>query len=90
MFVSNVYGDYFPNSKWKPFVWAGSLLAATTVGYLRFESGAHFPSDVLAGTVVGSAIGYVIPLLHRVENEQVSIAPTSGAQGMAVVVRLRL
>ena len=62
---STLYSNYFPKSKWKPFVWGGSLILASFVGYLRVEAGKHFPTDVLFGAAVGSAIGYVIPLLHR-------------------------
>jgi membrane-associated phospholipid phosphatase len=76
VFLSTVYSDYNPNSKWSPYVWAGSLLAASYVGYLRYEAGMHFPTDILVGAVTGSAIGYVIPWMHRVGKENVSITPS--------------
>jgi membrane-associated phospholipid phosphatase len=41
------------------------LLLAATVGTLRVLSGKHFPTDVLTGAVVGSALGWLIPELHR-------------------------
>ena len=25
----------------------------------------HYPTDVIAGAIVGSAIGYLVPTLHR-------------------------
>ena len=65
VFLSKVYSDYYPDSKYSPYVWGGSLLAATTVGALRIFSGKHFPTDVLVGAVVGSAIGWFIPELHK-------------------------
>ena len=65
VFLSTVYADYYPNSHWKPFVWGVSLLAASTVGYLRYEAGKHFPTDIITGAVVGSALGYFIPFIHR-------------------------
>ncbi len=58
VFLSTVYSDYNPNSEWRPYVWAGSLLIASVVGYLRYEAGEHFPTDIIAGAVAGSAIGY--------------------------------
>ena len=76
VFISTVYSDYNPNSEWKPYVWAGSLLTASVVGYLRYEAGMHFPTDILTGAVVGGAIGYAIPWLHRVGKENVSLAPS--------------
>jgi membrane-associated phospholipid phosphatase len=75
VFISTVYSEYNPNSEWKPYVWAGSLLTASVVGFLRYEAGAHFPTDVLAGAVVGSAIGYAIPWMHRVDKENMSVTP---------------
>jgi len=46
---------------------------ASTVGYLRYEAGVHFPTDILIGAIVGSAIGYAIPYLHRAGKENVSV-----------------
>jgi membrane-associated phospholipid phosphatase len=68
VFLSTAYSDYFPGSSWSPYVWAGSLSAATTVAILRVTSGEHFPTDVLVGALVGSGIGYLIPLVHRASN----------------------
>jgi membrane-associated phospholipid phosphatase len=75
VFISTVYSDYNPNSEWKPYIWAGSLLTASVVGYLRYEAGAHFPTDILVGAIVGSAIGYTIPWMHRLNKENLSIIP---------------
>ena len=69
VFFLTVYSNYYPNSKWKPYIWGGSLLAASTVGYMRYRAGAHFPTDIIVGAVVGSAIGYLIPKLHENTNK---------------------
>jgi len=74
--LSTIYSDYFPDSKWRPYVWGGSLLVASTVGYLRYASGYHFPTDVLAGAVIGGTVGYLIPYLHRnTGSENMSVRP---------------
>jgi membrane-associated phospholipid phosphatase len=39
--------------------WLG-LVAAAGVGVMRVASGKHFPSDVLAGAVIGSASGLIV------------------------------
>jgi hypothetical protein len=78
VFLSTVYSDYNPHSEWRSCVWAGSLLAASVVGYLRYEAGMHFPTDILVGALMGSAIGYSIPWMHRSEINNVSVLP--GAQ----------
>jgi len=76
VFLSTVYSNYYPGSKWKPYVWGGSLLAAGSIGVMRYVAGAHFPTDILIGAAVGSAIGYLIPRLHKVSNKSdLSILP---------------
>lgn len=65
VFASTVFGHYFPVSKWKPVVWAGSLALATTTAVLRYEAGKHFPTDILVGAAVGSAMGWLVPKLHK-------------------------
>lgn len=41
------------------------LGCALMTGAFRVLSGNHFPSDVLAGALVGSLVGWVIPKLHE-------------------------
>jgi membrane-associated phospholipid phosphatase len=43
---------------------AGALLTAF-VSYERVRSGNHFPTDVLAGSMAGAAIGVLVPHLHH-------------------------
>jgi membrane-associated phospholipid phosphatase len=76
VFLSTIYSDYNPHSEWKPYIWGGSLLMASVVGYMRYAAGEHFPTDILVGAVAGSAIGYAIPWMHRSNNENMSITPS--------------
>ena len=89
VFLSTVYGDYFPDSKYKPYVWAGSLIIATLTGYSRYEAGKHFPTDIIAGAIVGGAIGYIIPLIHRQSSEQISLNPYSLHRTFGISVEYR-
>jgi membrane-associated phospholipid phosphatase len=50
---------------------------ASTIGYFRFESGKHFPTDIITGAVVGGGIGFIIPYLHRTSKKNLSLIPAS-------------
>jgi membrane-associated phospholipid phosphatase len=74
VFFSTIYSTYYPDSKAKPYLWAGSILLASSVGYLRIASGKHFLTDVLFGAIVGSAIGYFIPKIHETDPDNLEPA----------------
>lgn len=90
VFLSMVYGEYHPGSAARPYVWAGSLLAAAFVGYSRYESGEHFPTDIIAGAAAGSAAGYLIPRVHRSSGGRLSIRPACPGARAGLVVELKL
>ena len=71
IFLSSVYSTYYPDSKWKPYIWTGSILIASTVGYFRITAGAHFLTDVLVGALVGASIGYIIPKIHETDKNNI-------------------
>jgi membrane-associated phospholipid phosphatase len=75
VFLSTVYSNYYPDSKWTPYIWGGSLLAASSVGYMRYRAGKHFPTDILVGAAVGSAIGYLIPKFHENKKSDLTLIP---------------
>ncbi len=62
-FTACMFCRYFPESKWKVPVIAGSYALAATTAALRLASGNHFMTDVLCGAAVGSAIGCLVPLI---------------------------
>ncbi|NRB48824.1 MAG: phosphatase PAP2 family protein [Saprospiraceae bacterium] len=55
----------YPDSPWKPYVWGVSMVLPALTGYLRVRGGQHYPTDVIAGYLLGGAIGYLIPTLHK-------------------------
>ncbi len=63
--TSQVFTDVHGRSTLSTLVWATSLSAAALTAYARVRAGMHYPSDVLAGAVVGGAIGVLVPKLHR-------------------------
>jgi membrane-associated phospholipid phosphatase len=65
IFLAKVFNDYFPDTNWRYGVWGLCITGTITEAWFRVKSGAHFPTDVLVGSLVGGAIGYFIPCLHR-------------------------
>jgi membrane-associated phospholipid phosphatase len=68
---------------WRPWVTMalGTLLTAG-VSYERVRAGAHFPTDVIAGSLAGACVGVLIPHLHRRAEEHphiwIGFAPAEG------------
>ena len=60
-FGAKVFSDYSDNTTHKALVWTGAVILPAVVGYLRVRAGRHFPTDVIAGYLVGGAIGYLVP-----------------------------
>lgn len=54
--------------KW--YVIAPSFVYAGTVGYSRMELGVHYPSDVLAGAIIGSGCAYLTHFLNKKLNKK--------------------
>ncbi len=74
VFLSKTYSDIYGKSTWSKVIWISSISLASTVGYLRYESGQHFPTDIIAGAIIGSAIGYLIPVLHKKNSSNLSLS----------------
>ncbi|MBO4728948.1 MAG: phosphatase PAP2 family protein [Spirochaetaceae bacterium] len=66
-FASYVFSKYFSDSPWKYVVTAASYSIATATAILRVAGGKHFVTDVLAGAVIGSATGFLVPWLHSLK-----------------------
>lgn len=63
-FASYTFCKYFPESSWRYPVVAGSYAMAAGVAALRLSSGNHFFTDVAAGALIGSSVGFLTPWLH--------------------------
>jgi membrane-associated phospholipid phosphatase len=69
VFLSVTYDRLYPESQASGWIWAGSLAAASTVGYLRYAAGRHFPTDIVAGAAIGALFGWLVPELHEIDPE---------------------
>jgi membrane-associated phospholipid phosphatase len=47
-----------------------TIVAATVTGILRIAADRHWATDVIAGAVLGGAIGYAVPALHLAFGEE--------------------
>jgi hypothetical protein len=64
-FSSMIFTDIHGRSNWSHLMWGSTLTLATLTGIARVKAGVHYPTDVIAGAIAGSAIGYLVPRLHR-------------------------
>jgi len=87
VFLSSTYAKLHPRSSTRKWVWLGSLAVAGTVGYLRYRAGKHFPTDVMAGAVIGSAIGYLVPKVHEIGSVEVMVAPVGDGTAIGLTWR---
>lgn len=83
VFFSTCFSELTSDEKSKTLVWTGALTLASSVGLLRYFSGKHFPTDVIAGAIVGSLIGYGIPKLHQ-SKEDLSISAPLGSNLISI------
>lgn len=84
-FTAKVFSDYYPESKWKTAVWTTAAIVPAITGYLRVKAGKHYPTDTIAGYILGATTGVLIPHLHKKKLEKVSFY--GGPTGMLVQVR---
>jgi len=77
----------------RPWITLGVGTALTAfVSYERVRSGAHFPTDVLAGAMAGAAIGILVPHLHRHKEEAppvwIGVEPLPAGAALSVGAKL--
>jgi membrane-associated phospholipid phosphatase len=73
----------------RPWITLGVATALTAfVSYERVRSGEHFPTDVIAGSMAGAAVGVIVPHLHRHQQDApsvwVGVAPVPGGGSAAL------
>lgn len=69
--MATIITDVHPNIKNKYLIWSTAAIIPATIGFLRYEAGRHFPTDIIAGYALGASIGYLIPRLHKQKRVQV-------------------
>ncbi len=62
-FLTSSYAELYPDRDSRYLVGVLSFGTAALTGYLRYEAGKHFPSDIVVGAIVGTVFGFVVPQL---------------------------
>lgn len=80
-FAVKVYCDYHPEiGKKKYLLYALASIPPLFDGWLRIKALAHFPSDAVAGYLLGGALGILIPELHRIKNPRLQVNTSFNGQ----------
>lgn len=66
--------------------WVVTGVVTASVGVERVLAGQHFPSDVLAGALVGLGVGIAVPWLHaRAPGAKLTLVPAPTGRGLALM-----
>ena len=75
-FLTSTFSTEYPDSSWKILIATVSYSMAVGVGITRIFSGNHFVNDVLAGALLGSVYGYLVPWMHlSKKSNTISLVP---------------
>jgi membrane-associated phospholipid phosphatase len=87
-FTVKVFCDYHPELGWEKYLLYGAAAIPPLIdGYLRMKALDHFPSDILVGFGVGALCGVLIPELHRIKIENVSMGLYSSYVGSGMSLK---
>ena len=64
-YTAKVYSAYISDGTTKTLLWTAAAIIPAIAGYSRIDTHNHFPTDVIVGYIVGAAIGYFIPEIHK-------------------------
>jgi membrane-associated phospholipid phosphatase len=79
-FTARVYSGYISNQTTKTILWTAAAIIPAIAGYSRINTHNHFPTDVIVGYIVGAAIGYLIPEIHKTKNSKSNNSSTMPEQ----------
>lgn len=73
-FTASVLSEYVDNNTTKIIMWSTAALIPAVTAFSRVNTHWHFPTDAIVGYVVGAAIGYLVPLIHKQDAEEINEA----------------
>jgi membrane-associated phospholipid phosphatase len=84
-FTVKIFCDYHPElGNMKYLLYGAAAIPPLIEGYLRMKALDHFPSDILVGLGVGALCGILIPEIHRIKIENVSMGLYSSPVGTGI------
>jgi membrane-associated phospholipid phosphatase len=87
-FTVKIFCDYHPElGSMKYLLYGAAAIPPLIVGYFRMKALDHFPSDILVGFGVGALCGIVIPEIHRIKIENVSMGLYSSPIGTGISLK---
>ena len=72
IFTGEWFSEIYPNSKYKPLVWASSFVLASGVAGLRGVAGKHYPTDIVVGALMGTGVSLGVLNMHEVCKNKIS------------------
>lgn len=85
-FTATTFSTYYPDSRLKPYIWTAAISLPAITGWLRYEAGKHFLTDVIVAYGMGALTGYLIPRMHLTDS---TLEITSSFEGQGLSVRYR-
>lgn len=73
-FTAKIFSEYLTDNTAKTLIWTAAAILPAVTGFSRINTHNHFPTDVIVGYIVGAAIGYLIPEIHKYEKDNNVIA----------------
>lgn len=84
VFTSEWFVQTHPNSVNTGVVRALAFSLAGVESVLRVAAGKHYPTDVMAGAIMGTAISYGVLFMHKKRNEKYSFWAGLGTTGVTI------
>lgn len=73
-FTAKIFSEYLTDNTAKTLIWTAAAIIPAITGFSRINTHNHFPTDVIVGYIVGTAIGYLIPEIHKYEKDNNGVA----------------
>ena len=64
MLTAKMIDDFYPDKN-NFVIYATAATTASVVGYLRYKSGKHFPTDIIVGAIIGTGAALLVPYIHK-------------------------